>query len=52
MKMKYATLITAFALLITSTFAVPNPEAKADANPQICSCSSGCYDSCEQKFCC
>ena len=50
--MKYATLITAFAVLITSALALPNPEAKAEANPQICQCNLGCYDSCGQKFCC
>lgn len=49
-KMKYATLIAAFAVPLTSTFALPNPEAEAD--PQICYCNPGnCYDTCGQKFC-
>lgn len=51
--MKFTTLITAVALLLTSTtLANPVPHAEADANPQICYCNLGSYDSCGQKFCC
>lgn len=52
--MKYATLFAAFALMLTGTLAAPNPEAKADADPQICYCANpnSCYDTCSQKFCC
>lgn len=52
--MKYATLFTAVALLLTSAMALPNPKAapEAEANPQICYCNLGCYDTCGQKFCC
>lgn len=51
--MKFTTLITAAALLLTSTvLANPVPNAEAGANPQICYCNLGCYDSCGQKFCC
>ncbi|OAF60115.1 hypothetical protein VC83_03025 [Pseudogymnoascus destructans] len=51
--MKFTTLMTAVALLLTSTtLANAVPHAEADDNPQICYCSLGCYDSCGQKFCC
>jgi hypothetical protein len=52
--MKYVTLITAVALLATSVLALPNPkpDPEAAANPQICYCNLGCYDTCGQKFCC
>ncbi|OBT70497.1 hypothetical protein VE03_00058 [Pseudogymnoascus sp. 23342-1-I1] len=51
--MKFTTIITAAALLLTSTvLANPVPNAEAGANPQICYCNLGCYDSCGQKFCC
>lgn len=52
--MKYTTLITAIALLATSAFALPNPKPnpEAEANPQICYCNLGCYDTCGQKLCC
>ncbi|EAQ90181.1 predicted protein [Chaetomium globosum CBS 148.51] len=46
--MKCATLFTAVALLLTSAMALPNPKAapEAEANPQICYCNLGCYDTC------
>jgi hypothetical protein len=50
--MKYTTLITAVALLATGALALPKPDPEAAANPQICSCVLGCYDTCGQKLCC
>ncbi|KFX95155.1 hypothetical protein V495_03118 [Pseudogymnoascus sp. VKM F-4514 (FW-929)] len=51
--MKFTTLITAAALLLTSTvLANPVPNAEAGANPQICYCNLSCYDTCGQKLCC
>ncbi|KAK4128073.1 hypothetical protein N657DRAFT_638477 [Parathielavia appendiculata] len=54
--MKYPTLLAAAAVLFTSALALPNPnpnpEAGPDANPQICYCNVGCYDTCGQPFCC
>jgi hypothetical protein len=50
--MKFTTIITAVALLATGALAVPNPKAEPEANPQICYCNVGCYDTCGQKFCC
>jgi hypothetical protein len=51
--MKFTTLITAFALLLTSTV-LANPVPNAEANPQICYCFSPdtCQDSCGQDACC
>lgn len=48
--MKYATVITAVFVLLTTSLA--NPMPNAEANPQICYCNTGCYDSCGQKACC
>ncbi|KAK4247235.1 hypothetical protein C7999DRAFT_32318 [Corynascus novoguineensis] len=55
--MKYTTIITTVALLLTGAMALPNPKAnpEPEANPQICVCGGGpgnCYDSCGQPFCC
>ncbi|KAH6855493.1 hypothetical protein B0I37DRAFT_442326 [Chaetomium sp. MPI-CAGE-AT-0009] len=50
--MKCATLFTAVALLLTSAMALPQPAAEAEANPQICYCNTGCYDTCGQRACC
>ena len=51
--MKYTAFITAIALLLTGTEALPQPKAEAEANPQICFCNPvGCYDSCGQELCC
>lgn len=54
--MKYTTLVSAVALLITGAMALPNPEAKPEpeANPQICFCANpnSCYDTCSQRACC
>ena len=49
--MKYTTIFTAVAMLLTTTLAAPHPEA--EANPQICTCPhEGCWDNCGQKLCC
>lgn len=49
--MKFTTILTAAALLLTSTV-LASPLPNAEANPQICYCVLGCYDSCGQELCC